>query len=436
MKWQTLFLLAAGSAAFGQATVLGMEDSVASALSGQPTLQAAAAQHQAVEAKVDQARWDRVGKLETFALYTPTQKVMQIDLPGLAIDMPLQRKYAFQATFTQPLWTWGALSGAQASATAASQASREGLTRAQQQTAFAARRAYVLAAQANEAVEVAEQNVGLQKAFLEAAKARYESGAAPRLDQLKAELAVANAESDLLEARNQDRIAREALATVTFDSRFREARLERLAAGRSPLPAAQDAVSLALKQRPDLAALHGQAEALALGAKAVKAAALPALSFRATILQQDDQAANVFKRDSQVTPHDALRNHQTYQVGLALSWELAGPGRARAKASEIRANERSARDMTRATEEQVALEVRSALFNVQEARERAGVQINAVGVAEEQARVALLAYREGLITSVELQSAELALTAARFNRIRANLDATLALASLRLTLGD
>lgn len=82
------------------------------------------------------------------------------------------------------------------------------------------------------------------------------------------------------------------------------------------------------------------------------------------------------------------------------------------------------------------MEVRSALFNAKEARERAKVQTSAVAVAEEQARVARLAYREGLITSVELQGAELALTAARFNRLRAHLDAALAQANLKFTLGE
>ena len=223
---------------------------------------------------------------------------------------------------------------------------------------------------------------------------------------------------------------------VTFDPRFREARLERLDAGDSPLPIETEAIEHALKQRPDLSSLHSQVDALTYGAKAARASGLPALSFRASILQQDDQASNVFRSDNRVVPTDFLRNHQTYQVGLVLSWDVTSPMRARAKAAEASANERAVRQMARATEEQVTLEVRSALFNIQEARERARVQTNAVVVAEEQARVARLAYREGMITSVELQGAELALTAARFNRIRANQDAASALANLKLTLGE
>jgi outer membrane protein TolC len=79
--------------------------------------------------------------------------------------------------------------------------------------------------------------------------------------------------------------------------------------------------------------------------------------------------------------------------------------------------------------------VRSALLSVREARERIDVEQRALTVAEEQARVARLAYREGLITSVEGQDAELALTAARFALLRARHDGALAEARLTLAMG-
>jgi outer membrane protein TolC len=437
MKWNKVFFpLAFTSLLFGQTRVMDVDDAVNSALSGQPMLQAVKTQTEVSEAKVDQAKWDRIGKLEAFGLYTPDQKVMQAELLGMSFDLNMQRKYAIQATFTQPLWTWGALSNAFAATQAMARSSRENLTRAQQQTAFEARRAYYLAAQADEAVTVAEQNVEQQKAFLATAKARVQSGAAAKLDQLKAELAVANAESDLLEVRNQHLLAREALATVTSDPRFREALLSHLDAGEPALPAEADAIDLALKRRPDLATLHSQAEALNLGAKAARASGLPVLSFRSSILQQDDRAANLFNTGSQPTSSDIIKDHQTYQVGLVLSWDGTGPFRARAKAAEIDASERSVRHSISATEDQVALEVRSVLSKAKEAMERYKVQNSAVAVADEQAKVARLAYRESMITSVELQGAELALTAARFNQLRARLDIALAQANLKFTLGE
>ena len=62
--------------------------------------------------------------------------------------------------------------------------------------------------------------------------------------------------------------------------------------------------------------------------------------------------------------------------------------------------------------------------------------VHAVQVAEEQARVARLAYAEGVITSVEAQDAELGLTAARFALLRARLDAATARAELKFAVGE
>jgi outer membrane protein TolC len=80
--------------------------------------------------------------------------------------------------------------------------------------------------------------------------------------------------------------------------------------------------------------------------------------------------------------------------------------------------------------------VRAALGSAQEARERVAVQRRALAVAEEQVRIARLAYREGVITSVEAEDAELALTAARFQSTRAAADAALARAQLACALGE
>jgi outer membrane protein TolC len=64
------------------------------------------------------------------------------------------------------------------------------------------------------------------------------------------------------------------------------------------------------------------------------------------------------------------------------------------------------------------------------------VEARALAVAEEQARVSRLAYREGLATASEAQESELALTAARFSLLRARLDLAMARAQLMLAMGE
>ena len=419
------------SLAGAEAVELSVEDAVASALRSQPRLLAAASQVEAARQRARQAEWNRLGALETTFLYTPAQRPLRVDFPGIppyvpatAFEVKQLQTYSTSMSLTQPLWTWGALASERGSARHLERASRQAFERARQQTTLEVSRAFFQAATAVAAVVVAEQNLLQQQAFLDVTRRRVQAGAAARLDELKAELAVARAESDLLEVKNRERLSREALVTLTDDARFRDAALKPLEESGPELADRPAAVDEALAKRLDLASLASQAEATRLGTRAVRGGRLPALVFRAQLTQQNDVFGEAFGRDSQL-----------YQVGLAMSWNLADALRSGPKVAEMQALERGARHALRAGQEEVALEVRSVQSRAREARERVGVQARVLDVALEQARVARLAYSEGIITSVEAQDAELALASARFSLLRARLDAAVSAAELRCALG-
>lgn len=417
-------------AVVAQEPPLTVSDAVASALAQAPALKASESQAEAARAREAQAGWRRAGSLETSALYTPKQKPLKVGIPSFfpgmePMDMEIRQlqKYAVTGTYTLPLWTWGALSGAHRAAGQESEAARRTALRSRSQAAHDARAAFHQAEAALAGVDVAEAALAQQRAFLAVAQSRVKAGAAPRLDALKAELAVARAESDLLETRNRAALAREALVAVTLDPRFRTAPLRSEEEALLEAPEEAAALARALQSRPDLEATRRQVAALGLGTRAAQAAGLPAVAFRASLTQQNDLPGQIFKGASQL-----------YTVGLALSWDALEPGRARARAAELEAQARALQHALRGQEEGVALEVRSALHRLKEARARMAVQQRAVDVATEQARIARLAYQEGVATSLEAQEAELALTAASFDRLRARTDAALAKAALELAL--
>ena len=418
-------------AATAEAPPLTVADAVAAALAGQPRLKAAETKRDAAAARTTLASLDRLGTARATLLYTPWQKPLSIEFPGiepyvppLTFEVRQLSTYAFNAAATVPLYTWGALSRRHDAARADQEATQEQVRRARHETEFETRRAFYGAVAAEAAVRVVRKALEQQKAFLEIARRRMESGAVPRLDVLKAELGVRRVEASLGESVNTARLAREALVTVTLDSRFRENPLRYDALEAGPLPAEGDALRTARASRPDLAALDKQAESIQLAARALDGAALPALAVRADFTQQNDAVEDVLRYGSRL-----------YQVGLVLSWDVADAKRNRVRAQELRANERGVRDLGHAMRESVDLEVRQALFSAQEAADRLDTERRAFTVAEEQARVARLAYREGLSTAVEAQDAELALTSTEFAILRAALDLAVAQAQLRLALG-
>lgn len=432
MQLKPLPLLLCALPLVAQEAPLSVSDAVASALAQAPALNASESQADAARAREAQAGWRRAGTLETSALYTPKQKPLKVGIPSFfpgmePMDMEIRQlqKYAVTGTYTLPLWTWGALSGAHRAAGQETEAARRTALRSRAQAAHDAKMAFHQTEAALAGVDVAEAALAQQRAFLAVAQSRVKAGAAPRLDALKAELAVARAESDLLETRNRAALAREALVAATLDARFRTAPLRSDEDVLLEAPEEAAALARALQSRPDLEATRRQVEALGLGTRAARAAALPAVAFRASLTQQNDLPGQVFKGASQL-----------YTVGLALSWDALEPGRARAKAAELDAQARTLQHVLRGQEEGVGLEVRSALHRLKEARARLVVQQRAIEVAMEQARIARLAYREGVATSLEAQEAELALTAARFDRLRARTDAALAKAALELAMGS
>jgi outer membrane protein len=424
--------LGMASAALALGEELGVKDAVSAALLAQPRLRAAESEARAATARASFAGWKRLGTFETIGLYTPAQKPLTVEFPGIppyvpatSFDVRQLETYALNGTFSQPLWTWGAISKSHASTLRDADASRESVERVRQQTVFDATQAFYLAASAQAAVGVAMESLDQRRAFVRATESRARAGTASRLDVLKAELSVAKAESDLLTARNADRLAREALASVCLDPRFRTASLSAVEDTENALPREEDGIATALKNRPDLRSLHQQDEALGLRIQAIRASSLPALAFRASLTQQAGAPEKVFTSRSQL-----------YQVGLALTWDPTDTVRNRARIAEVSAVREGLGHVTRGAEEGVALEVRSALANAEEAGQQVAVAQGAVKTAEEQARVARLAYREGVITSIEARDAEVGLTSAQFALLRSRLDLALARAKLTLALGQ
>lgn len=416
---------------------LTLSDAVSSTLANADQLKASWQKCEAAKARVEQARWKKAGSLETLLLYTPIQKPMTLDVPSLFPGMtPLRlefsqlRTYALSGTYTLPLWTWGALEGNHQASALDAKAALCSHTRAREEMVFQASQTFLHAAAAVAGVDLAEEALAQQNAFLAVASSRVRAGVAAKLDQLKAELAVSRAQSALLEAQNRAALAREALAALTQDDRFRTALLalpqeseERPPDEKSALDKA--VVEIALAQRRDLESAKYQVRALESGGKATRASSLPSVALRASITQQSQKAAQVFAADSRI-----------YSLGFAFTWDGLESMRARARAAELEAQAKAATHGRKALEESISLEVRGALHRLREARLRNAVQERAVRVAQEQARVARLAYQEGALTALEAQDAELALSAARFDALRARTDAAISMASLRLAVGD
>jgi outer membrane protein TolC len=432
MRSKSIALLALGLSLPALAQTLSLSEAIQSALAQNPRLQAAQAGTDAASAQASQARWERIGRLELGALWAPEVKNSQVSFPGappaippFRFDLALQRRNNLELSYVQPLWTWGALAGRVKAASQQTEASADLTAREKEQIRFEATQRFLQAQQSAEAVKVAEQALAQQLAFLATARARVAEGVAPRLDVLKAELAVSQAESDLINQRNHARTSREELIAVTRDLRFRQQPLAPVEAPSGDLPPEADCLQWARDRRLDLRSLTRQVRALRMSAQAERASGLPALNLQASWSQRSDQLGNLGETLNRTT-----------LVGLAVRWEGLGPQRARARSADFEARARQREAQAASLEDQLAVEVRTARWKVEDARAQITVASRALAQAEERARVSRVAYRAGTTTAVEAEDAELALSQARYQVLTTRLEAGIAWAALELSIGQ
>lgn len=173
---------------------------------------------------------------------------------------------------------------------------------------------------------------------------------------------------------------------------------------------------LALRQRPELRALEARAEGAEAAARAARAERRPQLAASAGF-----DYSNPNKR---VIPN-RNRWDETWDLSLALSFNLFDAGRSAAAVARHRAQAEGLREAKEDAARRIRLEVGSRVIEWRTAEAALPVTGQALAAARENLRVAGVRYLEGVAPSSERLDAEVAL-------LRAGLDRTEALARVRL----
>lgn len=255
-------------------------------------------------------------------------------------------------------------------------------------------------------------------AQLRAAQLRFNAGVAPRLDIVRANVAVARATSDFETATATDANATEALRVETA---VEPAQLATIADGVAPAVLdidPQTAVQRARATRPELKAAAQTTAAAQAAARAARFAGLPALTVGGGYAAGVDSGVNVHSPTLNVT------------LGLPLS----GVARARALQAAAQVDESTAR--AQSVQRGIDLEVAAAARTFAAADRALQAAIEARTQAEVELNATQLGYRGGASSSLELSSARDAYTQALVDELGARYDAARARAILALEVGS
>ena len=340
------------------------------------------------------------------------------------IELEFGAHHNFQAdlTLNQPIFAWGRYYKNYQSAKLSLEAAHKELDAAYNQLVLDVSEAFYRVLLSLEFVQVSEQTVELVEKQLKIAQNLFEAGASTNFDILRAEVLLANARSNLIRAKNGERVAMDVYKNVLnvdlSDSIEVQGNLEQ------PILEFDLAqlIQLAMEKRPELHQFQFSEDAAKKQVDVAKTRSRPALSFFSNYQLDHNERLEEMNR--------------IWNLGFALNVPifdgLATRAAVKQAESGLKQTQLGKQQMTDAIE----LEVRSAYLNLLEAKTLIDVQRETVEQAQESVRIANLRYENGMITSVELTDAQLALSQAEVNRLQSLHDYAVGLARLEKAIGQ
>lgn len=284
---------------------------------------------------------------------------------------------------------------------------------------------------ARERISVQEQSVALLQEQLQTVRNRFEAGSVSQFEVLTAEVALANVQPELINARNAYRIAIDELRSVIGYRSAAGTDLQKVPEFDGALeykPVSYDlaaSIAAARERRPELLRLEQLRRARESAVTVARSGYLPRLSLVGGYEGRKLATSNAF---------DDTRDGWT--AGVEGSWAIFDGARTRGQVAQARARLNQARLSVSEQLLDLEVEVRRALSSLQEAGELAEAAEKVVEQAAEALRLADVRFRNGAATQLDVLQARVALTEARLNKLEANYRHTVALATVRRAIGE
>ena len=340
------------------------------------------------------------------------------------IELEFGAHHNFQAdlTLNQPIFAWGRYYKNYQSAKLSLQAAHKELDAAYNQLVLDVSEAFYRVLLSLEFVKVSEQTVELVEKQLKIAQNLFDAGASTNFDVLRAEVLLANAKSNRIRAKNGERAAMDFYKNVLNidlgESIQVQGSLEQpiLELDLDPL------IQRGLEKRPELHQIQFTEGAAKKQVDVAKTRNRPALSFFSNYQLDHNERLEEMNR--------------IWNLGFALNIPIFDGLATRAAVKQAESGLKQTQLGKQQMIDAIELEIRSAYLNLLEAKTLIDVQRETVEQAQESVRIANLRYENGMITSVELTDAQLALSQAEVNRLQSLHDYAVGLARLEKAIGQ
>jgi outer membrane protein len=407
-----------------------LAECIAIALEHHPTLKAAGASIAAAHQRVWQAAAPYLPQVD--AVYSARRQQTSVGAasgagtgtveptPGVVINqLRINNVYSTGVSVSQLLFDFGQTLASIRSARASERSAAADRTNTRDTVILNVQQSYFDVLATRRLLAVADETVRQTSKQLEQARGRHEVGVAPKFDVTTAEVNRANAQLNQVSARNNHAVARETLRNalgingpLDFDV------VDNLAADRVQL-GEDDALAVAYRERPDLISLIEQENAQQELIASLQRQYYPTVS-----------SGGSYDWEGSDYP---LQN--TWMIGAAVNLSILNGGLVRAQIAEAKANLQVLEYNEEALRQNIALQVRQAVLNVQQAAESIGVAEKGAQQARESLELADGRYNTGVGNIIELTNAQVALTSAEASAVQTLYDYQTSIAALGNAIG-
>jgi outer membrane protein len=400
--------------------VLTLDECVAIALEGQPTIQERLASYAAARYRVNQAFAPLLPQLSAQVSASRSHNTV-LSGSGGGVPTLQDRQWgdtlAAQVLLSQLLFDFGKNLAETEGRRKLAEVEVENVELQRQLISATVKEAYTNTLFSQRLIRVQEQAQERSELNLRSAKGFFEVGTRPKSDVARAEVDVANARLDLIRAKNA---LRTAIVALNIAMAINVDTPTQIVDNLVYQPVSLDRLQLrsdSLRQRPE----YRSAKLTAAAAEA-----------------RERKAFRDFFPD--VTGQGAYGGTQkdlneAWSIGLALNWPFFDGGGRIARYQESKALLEGARAAVKSTELNIIQNVEQAEIAVEEASERIQAAQALVASAQENFRLAQGRFDAGVGTILELTDAQLALTQAQNTESQALADYRIALARLDRAVG-
>ncbi|MGB8957875.1 MAG: TolC family protein [Candidatus Aminicenantales bacterium] len=439
-----LILLVLPLAVRAQKKPLSLDEAIAVGLEASPALHASRMKAESSSARTRELSAGRLPSFKLGAGYTRLSEVppFEVTLPispnPIVVSQNYFNNWNLRLSVQQPLFTGFRLEAGTESARMLERSAGFDLAKDRSEFVFAVKTAYWGLARAREFESVVGETIRQVREHLKDVRAFFDQGLLTKDEVLRAELQLSTTELMAIDTRNAVEIARTSLnnligfpvdtdVELTSSAESLASRAPAAAETGEDAAAARSLLDAALTGRPELKSAEFRIKASEAGLKAARAGWYPQVSF----------AGNAYY----IRPNPRLmpaqdRFYGTWDVGIAISFDLWNWGQTRSQAEQAKAQLAQARDARKLLEDQAVLDVTQSRLALAQARDKIKVAGEAVGQADENLRMVTERFRQGVALNADVLDAEVFLLQAKMSRTQAAIDLVLAQARLEKALGN